>query len=72
MILKENLFQKNCLDPIYYSSEKIYKIIKRQKIQYNSLCKDSIVKLMITHNGNNKPENQDESILESKICIKII
>jgi hypothetical protein len=73
VILKEDLFKTNEIDPLLYTSEKIYKIIKKQKIPYNSLSKDSIVHLIMNHNGqvNPKKDVSDEVCLESNFILKL-
>jgi hypothetical protein len=53
-LTKENVFKENNIDPVFYNSDRIYKIIKKQNIPYNSLNKESIVDLIIKHNIHTK------------------
>jgi hypothetical protein len=54
----ENIFEENNLDPNYYTSNKIYKIIKKNNLPYFMLSMESIVDLIIKHNlSEQKPIN---------------
>jgi hypothetical protein len=63
ILFKENVFEENNIDAGQYTAEKIYKIIKRQNISYDSLCKETIVDLIIKHNIQNK-NDKDTSKLD--------
>jgi hypothetical protein len=54
ILVKDNVFEENNINVEQYTAEKIYKIIKRQGISYDSLCKEAIVDLIIKHNIQNK------------------
>jgi len=54
MINKDNLLKSNNIDVNRFNSDKVYKIIKKFKIPYNSLTKDSILNLIINFDKNSK------------------
>jgi len=51
---KDNLLKNNGIDVNKYNSDKVYKIIKKFKIPYNTLTKDSILNLIINFDKNSK------------------
>jgi hypothetical protein len=54
----ENLLEENNMDSSYYTSDKIYKIIKKNNIPYFLLSKESIVDMIIKQNiFEQKPNN---------------
>jgi hypothetical protein len=63
---KENLLKVNFLDLNKYNSDYVYKIIKRNKIPYNTLNKDSILNLVINHDKNLKSGKLDSQLLKNK------
>ena len=46
---KEGVFEQSNLDKDFYSSDRIYKMIKKEQIPFDLLCKDSILDLIIKH-----------------------
>jgi hypothetical protein len=51
---KEKALKNNNLNPDEYNAEKVYKIIKKMNVPYNSLNKDIILKIIINNeNGTN-------------------
>jgi len=63
---KENLLKVNFLDLNKYNSDYVYKIIKRNKIPYNTLNKDSILNLIINHDKNLKSGKLESQLLKNK------
>lgn len=53
-INKDGLLKQNGIDPNKFNSDKVYKMIKKFKIPYNSLNKDSILKMIISQEKSNK------------------
>ncbi len=47
---KENVFEEHGIDSNYYTSDKIHKIIKKNNVPYNTLCKDIILDEILKHN----------------------
>lgn len=47
-INKENIFKNNGIDPNYYDGDRIYKLLKKYKIQYKVLDKDTIINLILS------------------------
>ena len=54
LINKDNLLKINNIDIDKYNSDKVYKIIKKYKIAYNSLTKDSILNLILNYDRSTK------------------
>jgi len=54
IINKDNLLKNNSIDVNKYNSDKVYKIIKKFKIPYNSLTKESILNLIVNFDKNSK------------------
>ena len=50
----ENLFKINGIDPYKYNAENIYKLIKKCKINYENLTKDTILEMIIAAEKNPK------------------
>jgi hypothetical protein len=66
-INKENLLRLNGIDPYKYNSDKIYRIIKKFKIPYNSLTKETMLQLVINYERNAKTGRIDgNSLLKNK------
>ena len=65
-INKDNSFKTYNIDSLKYNSEKIYKMIKNNKLPYNTLTKTSVLE-MILKNEKNKLINENAS---KKIIIK--
>ncbi len=51
-LINENVFEDNNIDQNYYSSERIYKLIKKNGVPFHELSKDTIVDIIIKHNLN--------------------
>lgn len=49
----------NGIDPNKYNSDKIYKMLKKFKIAYKSLNKDTIINLILNQEKNTKGNNSD-------------
>ena len=50
----ENLFKINGIDACKYNAEKIYKLIKKYKVNYENLTKDTILEVIIAAEKNPK------------------
>ena len=59
-LLQENLNYEKGLDLRYYTSDRIYKIIKKNNIPYTILSKD-IIRDMILLDNRSESENQTKS-----------
>ena len=53
-INKENLLKNNGIDYYKYNSDKVYKLLKKYKITYKNLTKDTILELIIATEKNQK------------------
>ena len=53
-INKENLIKNNGIDSNKYNSDKIYKMLKKYKVPYKSLNKDTVLDLIISTEKNSK------------------
>jgi len=53
-INKENLLKNNGIDYYKYNSDKVYKLLKKYKITYKNVTKDTILELIITTEKNQK------------------
>ena len=53
-INKENLLKNNGIDYYKYNSDKVYKLLKKYKITYKNVTKDTILNLIITTENNQK------------------
>jgi hypothetical protein len=53
-INKDNMLKTNAIDPNKYNSDKIYKLIKKFKVPYNTLTKDSILTMIVNFEKNSK------------------
>ena len=62
--------KNNCIDPNKYNSDKIYKMIKKYKIPYNSLTKDSILNMIINYEKTSKVGKVDTNMLKTKTARK--
>jgi hypothetical protein len=65
-INKDNLLKTNGIDPNKYNSDRVYKMIKKNKIPYNSLNKDNILTMILNFEKNNKGGKLDTHLLKSK------
>jgi hypothetical protein len=68
-INKENLLKTNGIDSNKYNSDRIYKMIKKSKLPYNSLNKDAILNMIINFEKNSKGM-RNESLLNKKTAKK--
>ena len=53
-IHKENLFKNNGIDSNKYNGEKIYKLLKKYKVTYKNLTKNTILDLILANEKNPK------------------
>ena len=53
-INKENLLKNNGIDSYKYNSDKVYKLLKKYKITYKNVTKDTILDLIISTEKNQK------------------
>ncbi len=65
-ICKENLLKANNVDPNKYNSDYVYKIIKKNKIAYNTLNKETILSLVINNDKNLKCGKGEGGFLKNK------
>lgn len=72
LINRDNLLKNNNIDPNKYNSDKVYKIIKKFKIPYNTLTKDSILTLILNFDKNSKNGKIENSnfLLKNKQILK--
>ena len=65
-INKENLLKNNGIDYYKYNSDKVYKLLKKYKITYKNVTKDTILNLIIATEKNQKGKifglNEDKQI----------
>ena len=54
------------IDPNKYNSDKIYKMIKKFKIPYNNLTKESIMNMIFNFEKNTKNPKFENNFLKSK------
>jgi CRISPR-associated protein Cas8b1/Cst1 subtype I-B len=64
-INKDNLLKTNGIDVNKYNSDRVYKMIKKNKLPYNSLNKESILQMIINYERNSKA-NKAEALLNKK------
>jgi hypothetical protein len=57
---------KNQIDASKYNSDKIYKMIKKYKVPYNSLNKDSVLAMINNFEKNSKNSKFDTNLLRTK------
>jgi hypothetical protein len=69
---KENLLKNNSVDVNKYNSDYVYKIIKKNKLPYNNLNKESIMALIVNHDKNLKNGKLDSHFLKTKTSRKKI
>ena len=62
LLNKENLLKENNIDQNKYNSDRIYRMIKKFKIPYNSLSKESLLALVINTEKNNKVKSANENL----------
>jgi hypothetical protein len=65
-INKDNLLKSNGIDPNKYNSDRVYKMIKKNKIPYNSLNKEAILGMIINYEKNTKLGKSEVQMLKSK------
>lgn len=67
-INKENLMKQNGIDANLYNGDKIYKLLKKYKIAYKNLNKDTILNLILTvdKNHNNTDSEMNTQFLKNK------
>lgn len=65
-INKDNLLKSNGIDVNKYNSDRVYKMIKKNKIAYNSLSKEAILTMIINYERNNKNVKSEVQMLRSK------
>ena len=65
-INKENLIKMNGIDSNKYNSDKIYKMLKKFKIDYKSLNKETVLNLIISNEKNAKGNKNDIQLLKNK------
>ena len=68
-INKENLLKNNGVDCYKYNSDKVYKLLKKYKVTYKNVTKDTILDLIISTEKNQKGKifgiNDDSKILNN-------
>ena len=68
-INKENLLKNNGVDCYKYNSDKVYKLLKKYKVTYKNVTKDTILDLIISTEKNQKGKifgiNEDNKILNN-------
>lgn len=71
-INKDNLLKLNNIDPNKYNSDRVYKMIKKFKLPYNSLNKESVLNMIINTEKNAKIVKSDSvaGLLKSKTARK--
>ena len=70
-INKENLLKNNGIDYYKYNSDKVYKLLKKYKISYKNVTKDTILDIIIATEKNQKVKfsENDENKLENNFNI---
>ena len=70
-INKENLLKNNGIDYCKYNSDKVYKLLKKYKITYKNVTKDTILNLIIATEKNQKGKifgiNDDSKIKNNNL-----
>jgi hypothetical protein len=69
-INKDNLLKSHGIDPNKYNSDKIYKMIKKFKIPYNTLTKESILTMILNFEKNAKVGKVENTFLKNKTLRK--
>ena len=68
-INKENLLKNNGIDCYKYNSDKVYKLLKKYKVTYKNVTKDTILDLIISTEKNQKGKifgiSEDNKILNN-------
>lgn len=64
---KDNCFKTFKIDSSKYNSEKIYRLIKKNKLPYNTLTKEGVLELILKNDKNN---NEKENVTTNKKIIK--
>jgi len=65
-INKDNMLKSNGIDPNKYNSDRVYKMIKKNKLPYNSLNKEAILAMIMNYEKNNKQGKSEIQMLKSK------
>ena len=70
-INKENLLKNNGIDYYKYNSDKVYKLLKKYKITYKNVTKETILDLIIATEKNQKEKiftlNEDNKLINSNV-----
>ena len=70
-INKENLLKNNGIDYYKYNSDKVYKLLKKYKITYKNVTKETILELIIATEKNQKEKifglNEDNKLINNNI-----
>jgi hypothetical protein len=69
-INKDGLLKNNGIDPNKFNSDRIYKMIKRYKVPYNSLTKESVLNLINNFEKNTKNTKLEANLLKNKTSRK--
>ena len=68
-ITKENLLKNNGIDSSKYNSDRVYKLLKKYKVTYKNVTKDTILELIISTDKNQKGKifgiSEDNKILNN-------
>ena len=68
-INKENLLKNNGIDYSKYNSDKVYKLLKKYKVTYKNVTKDTILDLIISTEKNQKGKifgiNEDNKLINN-------
>ena len=68
-INKENLLKNNGIDCCKYNSDRVYKLLKKYKVTYKNVTKDTILDLIISTEKNQKGKifgiNEDNKIMNN-------
>ena len=70
-INKENLLKNNGIDYYKYNSDKVYKLLKKYKVTYKNVTKETILELIIASEKNQKGKifglNDDSKLINNNI-----
>jgi hypothetical protein len=56
-INKDSMLKTSGIDPNKYNSDRVYKMIKKNKIPYNNLNKEAIMGMILNHEKNTRSES---------------
>jgi hypothetical protein len=65
-INKDGLLKNIGIDPNKYDSDKIYKMIKKFKVPYNSLTKENVLAMINNFEKNSRSSKFDYNLLKNK------